>query len=64
MSILAEENFPKPIVEALRVGRYDVLWAHADVAGTSNVSPLDRAESQATIVLTLDRDVQQIAAPR
>jgi hypothetical protein len=27
MRLLADENFPKPIVEALRASGHDVLWA-------------------------------------
>jgi hypothetical protein len=34
MRLLADENFPKPIVEALRADGHDVLWARADLAGT------------------------------
>jgi hypothetical protein len=30
MRLLADENFPKPIVEALRAGGHDVLWAEAE----------------------------------
>jgi predicted nuclease of predicted toxin-antitoxin system len=64
MRLLADENFPKPIVEALRADGYDVLWARTDLAGTSDVALLDRAESEARIVLTLDKDFWQIAVQR
>jgi hypothetical protein len=33
MRLLADENFPKPIVEALRADGHDVLWARTDLAG-------------------------------
>jgi hypothetical protein len=33
MRILADENFPKPIVEALRAGGNDALWARTDCCG-------------------------------
>jgi predicted nuclease of predicted toxin-antitoxin system len=55
MRLLADENFPKPIVEALRAEAHDVLWARTDLAGTSDVALLDLAESEARIVLTLDK---------
>lgn len=64
MRLLADENFPKPIVEALRTNGHDVLWARTDLAGTSDVAVLDRAESEARIVLTLDKDFWQIAVQR
>jgi predicted nuclease of predicted toxin-antitoxin system len=64
MRLLADENFPKPIVEALRADGHDVLWARTDLAGTSDIAVLDRAESEARIVLTLDKDFWQIAVQR
>ena len=64
MRLLADENFPKPIVEALRAGGHDVQWARTDLAGASDVALLDLAESEARIVLTLDKDFWQIAVQR
>jgi len=64
MRLLADENFPKPIVEALRADGHDVLWARTDLAGTSDIALLDLAESDARIVLTLDKDFWQIAVQR
>jgi len=56
MRLLADENFPKPIVDALRAEGHDVLWARTDLAGASDFALLDRAESEARIILTLDKD--------
>lgn len=64
MRLLADENLPKPIVEALRAAGHDVLWARTDLAGASDVALLDLAESEARIVLTLDKDFWQIAVQR
>ena len=64
MRLLADENFPKPIVEMLRANGHDVLWARTDLAGTSDVALLDLAEAQARTVLTLDKDFWQIAVQR
>lgn len=64
MRLLADENFPKPIVEALRAGGHDVLWARTDCAGWKDVALLDLAESEVRIVLTLDKDFWQIAVQR
>lgn len=64
MRLLADENFPKPIVETLRAEGQDVLWARTDLPGTSDVALLDLAEAEARIVLTLDKDFWQIAVQR
>jgi predicted nuclease of predicted toxin-antitoxin system len=64
MRILADENFPKPIVDALRAGGHDVLWARTDCPGTKDATLLDLAESEARIMLTLDKDFWQIAVQR
>ena len=64
MLLLADENFPKRIVETLRAGSHDVLWARTDLAGAKDVVLLDLAESQERIVLTLDKDFWQIAVQR
>jgi predicted nuclease of predicted toxin-antitoxin system len=64
MRLLADENFPKLIVEMLRSEGHDVLWARTDLPGKKDVTLLDLAESQARIVLTLDKDFWQIAVQR
>ncbi len=37
MRLLADENFPKPIVDALRADGHDVLWDRTDLAGWKDV---------------------------
>ena len=64
MRLLADENFPRPLVEVLRADGHDVLWARTDCAGRKDVLLLELAESQARIVLTLDKDFWQIAVQR
>lgn len=64
MRFLADENFPKPIVEALRAAGHDVLWARTDCAGWKDVLLLELAESDARTLLTLDKDFWQIALQR
>jgi predicted nuclease of predicted toxin-antitoxin system len=64
MRLLADENFPKVAVESLRAQGHDVLWARTDLAGINDVALLDRAESEARIVVTLDKDFWQIAMQR
>jgi predicted nuclease of predicted toxin-antitoxin system len=64
MLLLADENFPKPVIEALRAQGHDVLWARMDHAGATDGVLLDLAEAEARIVLTLDKDFWQIAVQR
>ncbi|HXM41224.1 MAG TPA: DUF5615 family PIN-like protein [Bryobacteraceae bacterium] len=64
MRLLADENFPKPIVETLRGNGHDVLWARTNCAGWKDAVLLDLAESEARIMLTLDKDFWQIAVQR
>jgi hypothetical protein len=63
MLLLADENFPKPVIEVLRAEGHDVLWARTDHAGARDLVLLDLAEAEARIVLTLDKDFWQIAPP-
>src|SRR5262249_42308031 len=64
MRLLADENFPSPVVDSLRAGGHDVLWARTDLAGAKDVILLDLAEGEGRIVLTLDKDFWQIAVQR
>jgi len=64
MRLLADENFPSRIVAELRGDGHDVLWARVDCAGWKDVLLLELAESEARILLTLDKDFWQIAVQR
>jgi|SRR5271165_2978297 len=64
MRLLADENLPKVIVEALRSDSHDVLWARTNCSGWKDVALLDFAESEARILLTLDKDFWQLAVQR
>jgi predicted nuclease of predicted toxin-antitoxin system len=64
MRLLADENFPKPMVELLRADGNDVLWARTDCSGWKDAVLLDLAESEARILLTLDKDFWQLAVQR
>ncbi len=64
MRVLADENFPGQLVEGLRSGGHDVLWARLDCAGWPDTKLLDFAESDARLMLTLDKDFWQIAIQR
>jgi|ERR1700678_2358399 predicted nuclease of predicted toxin-antitoxin system len=64
MLLLADENFPKGIVDALQAEGNDVLWARADCSGWKDAALLDFAESEARTILTLDKDFWHIAIQR
>ena len=64
MRILADENFPRPVVEMLRRNGRDVLWARTDCAGWKDSVFLAFAETEARVVLTLDKDFWQISVQR
>jgi predicted nuclease of predicted toxin-antitoxin system len=64
MRLLADENFPGAIVAALRSTGHDVVWARTDCSGWKDIVLLEFAETQARILLTLDKDFWQIALQR
>jgi predicted nuclease of predicted toxin-antitoxin system len=64
MQLLADENFPRGVVEYLRLAGHDVLWAGNDFPSSSDKDVLERAEAESRILLTLDRDFWQIAIQR
>ncbi|HLN01956.1 MAG TPA: DUF5615 family PIN-like protein [Bryobacteraceae bacterium] len=64
MRFLADENFPRPVVETLRNVGHDVLWARTDCPGLKDRALLERAEADGRLVLTLDKDFWQIALQR
>ena len=64
MLLLADENFPKGIVDLLRAVGQDVVWACTDCRSWKDAALLDFAESEARIILTLDKDFWHIAVQR
>lgn len=64
MLLLADENFPRPTVDALRQDGHDVIWIREDAPGTKDPELLDRAEEEGRLILTLDKDFWQIAVQR
>jgi predicted nuclease of predicted toxin-antitoxin system len=64
MKLLADENFPRPTVLALRGQGLDVLWARTDCPGLKDRGLLELAEADGRVVLTLDQDFWQLALQR
>jgi len=64
MRFLADENFPKSMVQSLRSEGHDFLWARTHLSGARDIYLLDLAEAEERIVSTLDKDFWQIALQR
>lgn len=64
MLLLADENFPRPTVDALRQDGHGVFWVRTGSPGAKDPVLLERAEVEGRLVLTLDKDFWQIALQR
>ena len=61
MRILANENFPQAAVNALRQDGHDVLWLRTESPGISDREVLARAQLDARVVVTFDKDFGELA---
>ena len=61
MRFLADENFPRNAVEALRGNEHDVLWIRTDFPGIADPEVLSIAQSSNRILLTFDKDFGELA---
>ncbi|MGO9123057.1 MAG: DUF5615 family PIN-like protein [Desulfomonilaceae bacterium] len=61
MRLLANENFPREAVEALRNDGHDVAWVRTECAGISDKAVLEKAQHEGRIVVTLDKDFGELA---
>ncbi len=61
MRILANENFPRRLVVALRDSGHDVIWIREVDPGVSDSQVLDRAQCEERIVATFDKDFGALA---
>jgi predicted nuclease of predicted toxin-antitoxin system len=64
MRLLANENFPRAAVEALRASGHDVLWAAEDCASARDEDVLALAVRESRILLTQDKDFGELAFHR
>jgi predicted nuclease of predicted toxin-antitoxin system len=64
MKLLADENFPRPIVEILRRQGHDILWARTDCPGLTDRALIEQGETHGRLVFTLDKDLWQLALQR
>ena len=56
LRFLANENFPKGGIDALRRKGHDVLWMQTDAPGSKDPDILARAIAESRILLTFDKD--------
>jgi predicted nuclease of predicted toxin-antitoxin system len=61
MRILANENFPRIAVEALRAAGHDVAWVRSEQPGSLDEEVLARAQAEGRPLLTFDKDFGELA---
>ena len=61
MRIHADENFPGDAVALLRAHGHDVRWARTDSPGAADQWILGRAQVEARIIVTFDKDFGDLA---
>ena len=59
--LLANENVPGPLVDALKAAGCDVKWMRTNSPGTSDREVLALAAREARILLTFDKDFGELA---
>jgi predicted nuclease of predicted toxin-antitoxin system len=64
MSFLADENFPRPAVAALREKGFDISWIVEDAAGLPDELVLARCINEKRTLLTLDKAFGELAFRR
>lgn len=58
--LLADENIPAPMVDALRAEGWNVAYVSEDSAGISDEDVLARARNESRIILTEDKDFGEL----
>lgn len=61
MKLLANENVPRVVVEALRTAGHDVSWIHREAPGATDADVLAAARRDECILLTFDKDFGEFA---
>jgi predicted nuclease of predicted toxin-antitoxin system len=64
MKFLADENFPRPAVRALREHGFAVAWLTEDSPGLSDEEVLAKCATDKLILLTLDKDFGELVFQR
>ena len=61
MKFLADENFPRPAVLALRRLGFHMEWVGEDFSGASDEEVLERCGAKSLTLITLDKDFGELA---
>ena len=61
MLLLANENFPRFAVDALRAAGHDVLWVRTEYPGATDEQVIQAAQTEERILLTFDKDFGELA---
>ncbi|HTP29093.1 MAG TPA: DUF5615 family PIN-like protein [Anaeromyxobacteraceae bacterium] len=64
MRFLANENFPRAAVTALRVEGHDTGWVRTDAPGATDEEVLGRARAEGRVLLTFDKDFGELVLKR
>ena len=64
MICLADENFPQSCIDLTRGSGIIVRWARTDFQQWKDAALVEMAETESFIILTLDKDLRQIAEQR
>lgn len=64
MRFLADENFPRVAVEALRAAGHDVAWVRAEGPGATDEAVLEWARRHDRVLLTFDKDFGELVLRR
>jgi predicted nuclease of predicted toxin-antitoxin system len=64
MKFLADENFPRPTVHALRENGFDIAWVTEDSPGSPDEDVLARCAHNQFTLLTLDKDFGELVFRR
>jgi predicted nuclease of predicted toxin-antitoxin system len=62
MRFLADENFPRAAVEALKAAGHDIVWVRLTTPGASDADVLAAATAESRVLLTFDKDFGELAA--
>lgn len=61
LRILADENFPGPLIRALRQRGHDVTSVKESMRGAGDRDVLARAQDESRLVVTFDKDFGELA---
>jgi predicted nuclease of predicted toxin-antitoxin system len=64
MRFLADENFPRAAVQALRSANHDVVWVQEVAPGIKDEAVLQQAQDEDRVLITFDKDFGELAFRR